>query len=189
MCKPRPRNRKGFFSSPTLSYHDSGSSPVTRGHPDHLLTWAWACLSRCLRCPTRFKPEEEQEMSFAQNKCIKKWGQHVCVCVWAPGPLCRVQDAALYQEAEILHLVLSGISELCTKHRSLPLSYLLQFGHLQPYLPFFPGTMTRGIILKSWGWDNGFLDKTPKAQQKKEIDKLDFIKINKMPLREWKDNP
>lgn len=81
-----------------------------------------------------------------------------------PGPLCRV----LNQEAEILYLVLSGVSMLCTEHSLLPLSYLLWFGNLQPFLSTISSTMARGVILKNQGRDNGFFVMTPKAQQQKK---------------------
>lgn len=74
--------------------------------------------------------------------------------VLVSGPLCRVHSLTLNQGAEILeilHLVLSGVTELCTEHPSLPLSYLLWFGNVQPFLSPIPSTMARGVILKNQG--------------------------------------
>lgn len=73
------------------------------------------------------------------------------VFVHESGPVCGIESPALDQEAEILHLVPSGVSNLCTEHPSWLLLPLLWLSTLKPCVPPVPSTMAGGFILKSQG--------------------------------------
>lgn len=91
--------------------------------------------------PSRSPPDLALSLSFRMSElpswvqtrrgvrngiCRKENENSMSVFVPGPGPLCRVQSPALNQEAEVPHLVLSGLSGLCPEPPSLPLSSFLR---------------------------------------------------------------